>query len=120
MREILTRSAINEDWLLCGMCCQAFWNFLIYSNNVVETLGEKEADLLAGDLAEYLDEERIFKDTPVDPLWEQFAHVAANLLERLQSCMSMTNSPINSSDDEAELAIGRPIDDSWGGFVGEN
>lgn len=121
LREMLIRSAMNEDWLLCGMICQAFWNLLIDSSNVVETLGEKEADLLAGDLAEYLDEERIFKDTPVDALWEQFAHVAANLLERIQSCMSMTNSPINSSDDEAELAIGMPINnESWGGFANEN
>lgn len=121
LRETLTKSAMSEDWLLCGMCCQAFWNFLIDSNNVIETLGEKESDLLAGDLAEYLDEEKIFKDSvDVDPMWEQFAHVATDLLERLQSCMSHTNSPINSSDDERELAIGKPINDSWSGYTGEN
>lgn len=74
----------------------------------------------------YLDEEKIFRDTPVDPLWEQFAHVASDLLERLQSCMSITNSPINSSDEEEEeMALECPIrDDAWGGkykkFIGEN
>lgn len=145
LREILTRSAFNEDWLLSGMCCQAFWNFLIDSSNVVDTLGEKESDLLAGELAEFLgkklslkyfrkliflnyflDEENIFRDSPVDPMWEQFAHVASDLLERLQSCMSITNSPIISSDEEEELTLERPIkeDDAWGGkfkkFISEN
>lgn len=54
LREILTRSAINEEWMLSGMCCQAFWNLLIDSSNVIETLGEQESDLLAGELAEFL------------------------------------------------------------------
>lgn len=56
LREMLQKAALNEDWLLAGMCCQAFWNFLIDSSNVMETLGECEGDLLAGDLAEYLGE----------------------------------------------------------------
>lgn len=54
LRQMLQKAAMNEDWLLSGMCCQAFWNFLIDSNNVIETLGEYDADVLAGDLAEYL------------------------------------------------------------------
>lgn len=54
LREIFSRSALNEDWLLAGMCCQAFWNFLIDSSNVIDTLSEKEADFLAVDLAEFL------------------------------------------------------------------
>lgn len=56
LRDVLQRAAMEEDWLLCGMACQAFWNFLINSSNVVDTLGEEEADNLAGDLAEYLGE----------------------------------------------------------------
>ncbi|KAG5673777.1 hypothetical protein PVAND_003797 [Polypedilum vanderplanki] len=116
LREILQKSALNEDWLLAAMCCQAFWNFLIDSNNVMETLGESQGDLLAGDLAEYLDEEKIFHGSTPDLVWEQFAHVATDLLERLQSCMSITNSPINSSDDEDLAAPTTQIEnDSWGG-----
>lgn len=56
LREILQKAAMDEDWHLAGIASQAFWNFLIDSSNVVETLGEDEADLLAGELAEYLGE----------------------------------------------------------------
>ncbi|XP_070490786.1 armadillo repeat-containing protein 2 [Chironomus tepperi] len=115
LREILQSAAYNEDWLLSGMCCQAFWNFLIDSSNVVETLGESESDLLGGELAEYLDEERIFQGNPPDQIWEQFAQVATDLLERLQSCMSITNSPINTSDDDEDLNPSPIKNDSWGG-----
>lgn len=54
LRETFQRAAFEKNWLLAGISCQAFWNFLIDSSNVVETLGEIEADLLAGELAEYL------------------------------------------------------------------
>jgi hypothetical protein len=54
LRDVLQRSALEEDWLLAGMACQALWNFLIDSSNVIDSLGEDEADLVAGDLAEYL------------------------------------------------------------------
>lgn len=54
LREILQKAAMEENWLLAGIASQAFWNFLIDSSNVIDTLGENEADLLAGDLAEYL------------------------------------------------------------------
>lgn len=56
LRETLQRAAINENWLLAGISCQAFWNFLIDSSNAVETLGELESDLLAGELADFLGE----------------------------------------------------------------
>lgn len=54
LREIFQKAAVEENWLLAGISCQAFWNFLIDSSNVIDTLGENEADLLAGLLAEYL------------------------------------------------------------------
>lgn len=54
LRQVLSRAALKGDWIIAGMCCQAFWNFLIDSSNVLETLGEKDADLLAGDLADFL------------------------------------------------------------------
>jgi armadillo repeat-containing protein 2 len=118
LRETLQRAAMDEDWHLAGISCQAFWNFLIDSSNVIDTLGEVDADLLAGDLAEYLgnhmllififnfshipdsfsDEERIFQGAAPDPIWEQFAQVATDLLERIQSCMSIGDSPFESFD----------------------
>lgn len=54
LREILQKAGMDENWLLAGITSQAFWNFLIDSSNVIDTLGESEADLLAGDLAEFL------------------------------------------------------------------
>lgn len=115
---------------LAGISCQALWNFLIDSSNVIDTLGDSESDLLAGLLAEYLgevllkikldvfkiktvttiffpnsnwtstilDDEKIFQGKTPDPMWEQFAQVATDLLESLQSCMSMGSSPIASFD----------------------
>jgi hypothetical protein len=64
----------------------------------------------------FTDEEKIFHGSTPDLIWEQFAHVATDLLESLQSCMSLTNSPLNSSDDE-DLAppILRREDASWNG-----
>lgn len=51
-------------------------------------------------------------------MWEQFATVATDLLERLQSCMSLNPSPIQSSDDDDDELAPRSVDeksDSWGG-----
>lgn len=52
------------------------------------------------------DEERLFNGRPPDSTWEQFAIVAADLLERIQSSISYNNSPYASSDDEE--TDGRP------------
>lgn len=54
LREIFQKAAADENWLLAGIACQALWNFLIDSSNVIDTLGEGEADLMAVLLAEYL------------------------------------------------------------------
>lgn len=54
LRETLEKAGLDENWLLAGISCQAFWNFLIDSSNVIDTLGESEGDLLAGSLAEFL------------------------------------------------------------------
>lgn len=48
----------------------------------------------------FLDEDRLFNGEPPDPTWEQFAIVAADLLERIQSSLSYNNSPHDSSDEE--------------------
>lgn len=43
-----------------------------------------------------VDEEKIFRGNQPDPMWEQFANVATDLLERLQACMSINSSPLGS------------------------
>lgn len=48
-----------------------------------------------------LDEEKLFAGGVPDAEWEEFAVVAADLLERIQSSLSYNNSPIQSSDDES-------------------
>lgn len=53
------------------------------------------------------DEERIFKGTAPDQMWEQFAVVAADLLERIQSSMSYNNTPYASSGDEDDNELGK-------------
>lgn len=59
------------------------------------------------------DEEKLFNGEEPDVLWEEFAPVATDLLERLQSCMSVENSPCLSSDDEGDI-MNREQVDSWG------
>lgn len=54
LRDVLQRSAVEEDWILAGIVCQALWNYLIDSSNIIGALGENEADYIASDLAEYL------------------------------------------------------------------
>lgn len=98
------------------------WNYLIDTGNVVGALGEDEADYISGDLLEYLgnllcdiwngwlliapsffdfpDEERLFNGEAPDSTWEQFAIVATDLLERIQSSLSYANSPYASGDEE--------------------
>nr|XP_029730291.1 armadillo repeat-containing protein 2 [Aedes albopictus] len=113
LRKLLQRGVTNQDWILAGITCQALWNYLIDSGNVVHALGENEVDFICGDLADCLDEEKLFNGEEPDVLWEEFAPVATDLLERLQSCMSVENSPCLSSDDEGDI-MNREQVDSWG------
>lgn len=131
LRDVLQRTAVQEDWIVAGIVCQALWNYLIDTGNVITALGEDEADYIANDLLEYLgedffnqnltknlwtilsDEERIFDGGPPDAVWEQFAVVATDLLERIQSALAYSNSPCASSSEE-DVAAGR-IGNAWGG-----
>lgn len=124
LRDVLQRAALQADWLLAATVCQALWNFLIDTANIVGALGEDEADYIAGDLAEYLDEESLFgADVQPDERWEHFAVVAADLLERIQTEAVMgAVSPCALSDeeeDEAEVldAEARRRDDGRAGSV---
>lgn len=49
---------------------------------------------------DFPDEERLFNGEAPDSSWEQFAIVATDLLERIQSSLSYTNSPYASGDEE--------------------
>lgn len=46
-----------------------------------------------------LDEEKLFGGSKPDQEWEEFAVVAADLLERIQSSLSYNNTPYASSSD---------------------
>lgn len=54
LRKLLQRGASGQDWILAGIACQALWNYLIDSGNVMNALGESEVDYICGDLAECL------------------------------------------------------------------
>lgn len=49
-----------------------------------------------------LDEEKLFEGSAPDHHWEEFAIVAADLLERIQTSFSYNNSPYASSGDEQQ------------------
>jgi hypothetical protein len=62
----------------------------------------------------FIDEERLFQGQPPDASWEQFAIVATDLLERIQACMSIVNTPCISSEDENDDVEDNP-GNTWGG-----
>ncbi|XP_016986990.1 armadillo repeat-containing protein 2 [Drosophila rhopaloa] len=108
---LLRGSLEQEDWFLANIVCQALWNLLIdgqcaanlcQSGNILDEVSDM--------LADYLDEERLLpgdndndEDEPErdhedvdadaaetdaeahDALWEDFALVATDLLERIQN-----------------------------------
>ncbi|XP_016961780.1 armadillo repeat-containing protein 2 [Drosophila biarmipes] len=125
----------QEDWFLANIVCQALWNLLIdgqcaanlcQSGNILDEV----SDLLA----DYLDEERLLTgdndndndeddpegeqeevdatDAETDPdpeahdaLWEDFALVATDLLERIQNNFdrqqqSQTSPQVDNEDDK--------------------
>ncbi|KAJ6634191.1 Armadillo repeat-containing protein 2, partial [Pseudolycoriella hygida] len=102
LSDVLQHGAM-QNWVLAGIICQAMWNYLIDSPNIVGALGENETEFIAGMLSEYLDEETIFNGGQPDELWEQFAIVATDLLERIQSTMPYT-SYASSDEDDIQVA----------------
>lgn len=88
------------------------WNYLIDSPNIVELLGENETEFIAGMLSDYLDEETIFNGEQPDQIWEQqFAIVATDLLERIQTAMPYS-SHVSSDEDDVRIT---KTGDYWGG-----
>uniref|UniRef100_A0A182P618 Armadillo repeat-containing protein 2 n=1 Tax=Anopheles epiroticus TaxID=199890 RepID=A0A182P618_9DIPT len=100
LRRMLHRGVSNRDWIMAGIACQAIWNYLIDTSDIIKSLGQVEIDLICGVLAEGLDEDSLFGKKEPDNFWEDFAPVATDLWERLQMCMSNGNTPCESSDEE--------------------
>lgn len=120
LRDVLQRSATQEDWLLAAIVCQALWNYLIDTTDLVAALGEDEADYIAGDLMQYLEEgnERFGGQALGDELYEQFCTVASDLLERVQTSISLTHSPpvsVEAFENDDDVDVVGEIGDKWGG-----
>ncbi|KAF7271472.1 hypothetical protein GWI33_015641 [Rhynchophorus ferrugineus] len=85
----------ENDWLLGSLVCQVLWNYCIDTIDLYELLSESEINQLLILLADYLDEEKLFGvDENTDEMeiyvtqeyimWEEFANVATNLLEKIE------------------------------------
>uniref|UniRef100_A0A146LPT6 Armadillo repeat-containing protein 2 n=3 Tax=Lygus hesperus TaxID=30085 RepID=A0A146LPT6_LYGHE len=86
----------DGDWKLASLICQALWNFCIDSTHLYAALGIQPTNCLLTVLVDLLDEEKLFgikEDAEIPDLiaesseyrlWEQFASVATNLLEKIE------------------------------------
>ncbi|PNF40949.1 hypothetical protein B7P43_G08853 [Cryptotermes secundus] len=93
------------DWQLATMICQVIWNYCIESVNLHAALGIDQTNQLLGILVDFLDEERLFgvvEGTDVNEalatseyyqMWEEFAGVATNLLEKMETFLDSLDSP---------------------------
>ncbi|KAH8421288.1 hypothetical protein KR009_000291 [Drosophila setifemur] len=131
--SLLLRGALEqEDWFLANIVCQALWNLLIDGQcaaNLCQSgsILDEVSDLLA----DYLDEERLTtgdndneEDDPEheetedneaetegesDALWEDFALVATDLLERIQNNFDRQQQAVphaaDNNDDDNDVFI---------------
>ncbi|CAH1133333.1 unnamed protein product [Ceutorhynchus assimilis] len=85
----------ENDWLLGSLVCQVLWNYCIDTVDLYELLSDEEIHQLLVLLADYLDEEKLFGiDEHTEEMevfvtqeyliWEEFANVATNLLEKIE------------------------------------
>ncbi|XP_030747859.1 armadillo repeat-containing protein 2 isoform X2 [Sitophilus oryzae] len=85
----------EDDWLLGSLVCQVLWNYCIDTLDLYELLTDSEINQLLILLADYLDEEKLFGvDENIEEvevyvtqeylMWEEFANVATNLLEKIE------------------------------------
>ncbi|XP_045470779.1 armadillo repeat-containing protein 2 isoform X2 [Harmonia axyridis] len=85
----------QNDWLMGTLVCQALWNYAIDSIDLYDLFTEDEVQKLLVLLADYLDDEKLFgiKDDIEDSdiyasqeymIWDEFANVATNLLEKIE------------------------------------
>uniref|UniRef100_A0A8W7PWH1 Armadillo repeat-containing protein 2 n=1 Tax=Anopheles coluzzii TaxID=1518534 RepID=A0A8W7PWH1_ANOCL len=57
LRRLLHRGVNNRDWIMAGIACQAIWNYLIDTSDIMKSLGQVEIDLICGALADGLGEQ---------------------------------------------------------------
>lgn len=85
----------EHDWLLGTLICQVLWNYSIDTIDLYELFSDAEIQQLLVLLADYLDEEKLFgieeniEDIDIYVtqeylIWEEFANVATNLLEKIE------------------------------------
>uniref|UniRef100_A0A1Y1L9N7 Armadillo repeat-containing domain-containing protein n=2 Tax=Photinus pyralis TaxID=7054 RepID=A0A1Y1L9N7_PHOPY len=85
----------SYDWVLTMLICQVLWNFCIDTVNLYELISDNEMQQLLSILADFLDEEKLFGITDTNEdleiysapdymIWEEFANVATNLLEKIE------------------------------------
>ncbi|XP_014251201.1 armadillo repeat-containing protein 2 [Cimex lectularius] len=93
---VVLKQSCEGDWRLASLVCQALWNFCIDSTHLYAALGIQPTNSLLAVLVDLLDEEKLFGVTEGSEvpdrisesaeyrLWEQFANVATNLLEKIE------------------------------------
>ncbi|XP_026846134.1 armadillo repeat-containing protein 2 [Drosophila persimilis] len=132
---LLRGSLEQEDWFLANIVCQALWNLLI-DGQCAATLCRSGCilDEVSDLLADYLDEDRLNAgddddeqagddeheletqteteketDADHDALWEDFALVATDLLERIQNNFDRQQQPQSvvrtDNDDDGDVFI---------------
>ncbi|KAG5874097.1 hypothetical protein JTB14_005894 [Gonioctena quinquepunctata] len=103
----------DNDWSLGNLVCQVLWNYCIDVVDLHELFSETEIHKLLVILADYLDEEKLFgieehmEDmdiyiTQEYLIWEEFANVATNLLEKIEYFLD-TFDQTNLENDKMEL-----------------
>ncbi|KAH8327455.1 hypothetical protein KR059_004114 [Drosophila kikkawai] len=129
---LLRGSLEQEDWFLANIVCQALWNLLIDGQCAAKLCQNGNIlDEVSDLLADYLDEERIPAGDEDDPgdnryeeeekhaetdteahdaLWEDFALVATDLLERIQNNFdrqqqSQPSVPQTDNEDDNDVFI---------------
>ncbi|CAH1402753.1 unnamed protein product [Nezara viridula] len=93
---MVLKKTSDGDWRLASLVCQAIWNFCIDSTHLYAALGVQATNNLLTVLVDLLDEEKLFgivegseapdyiTESCEYRLWEQFANVATNLLEKIE------------------------------------
>ncbi|KAJ9581373.1 hypothetical protein L9F63_023449 [Diploptera punctata] len=116
------------DWQLAALICQALWNYCIESTNLHAALGVEETSHLSAILVDFLDEERLFgvvEGSEVNEdlvssehyqMWEEFAGVAINLLEKMETFLDSLDSYesleiINEPQNFGHLSFNHPASD---------
>ncbi|KAL1455150.1 hypothetical protein WDU94_009265 [Cyamophila willieti] len=91
---ILGETKQTRDWEMGCLICQGIWNYMIDSSDIVDICGENNTFMLIDLLITLLDEDNLTEQDHYDE-WEKFAHVATNLLEKIETFFEATPMPEN-------------------------